>query len=148
MGMFFSLQKPASPAPAGDDLARAILTFPVIMACAGGQIDDRDRRAVIVEATRMMPFCDIGLPRVVELFKSLALDLRRRGGRALVADALPHMTMASREAAFILTARIASADGEMIEAEVQTLMALAFAMKIPTGRVRHLIAGVAARRAA
>jgi tellurite resistance protein len=148
MGLFSSLRKTAVPAPATDDLARAMLTVPVLVAFADRHIDEREASMLIPEALKMQPFSAMGFQRTLDLCKAVALDLQRRGGKVLMNEALPHLNMGAREAAFIFACRIAAADGRMADEEIQTLINLAWDMGISSDRLNQLLDAAIGKRAA
>lgn len=148
MGLFSSLRKAAAPAPAPDDLARAMMTVPVLVAFADRQIDERDSSMLITEALKMQPFSAMGFQRTLDLCKAVALDLHQRGGKELVNEALPHLNMDAREEAFVFACRIAAADGRMADAEIQTLINTAWDMGISSDHLNQLLDAAISKRAA
>lgn len=124
MGLF-SKMRGTPPANDNTNVARALLVAPIILATADGKIEEREVEEIINLCMQNNIFVSLGLNRTTDLVKDVMVDQAKRGQVVVFEEALAVLPMGLRETAVCFAVRVAISDGNIDEAELNTLAAIA-----------------------
>jgi tellurite resistance protein len=153
MGLFSNLRNAVTgAAPTVDtqaDMARAVMSIPMIIAAADGQISGEE----LHQLTNMLAFnpmyLRLGVERTRAMVHEIAADLHKPGGFDAVAQrAAKTLTPPMAETAIVLAVRVAAADGQIAPREREAIAILCHRLQIPDAVLERTVAVIAAMQRA
>ncbi|MGL4309005.1 MAG: tellurite resistance TerB family protein [Paracoccaceae bacterium] len=122
MGLFSNLRGAAASRNVSDDLARSVLTMPLLVATADGRIDQAELDQLLNMCAYSPVFHAVGAERTMELAKEILALAKSKGGAAAFQAARPHLSVQMAETALCFAIRTALADGSLDESEKKMLI--------------------------
>lgn len=132
MSLFSKLRGGTSQAAIQDaQIARSILTLPLLVSAADGKIDDVE----LLQISNMVAFSPVFHKIGADLARKLALEimseLRAKGATEVFIQARDAMAMPQRETALCFAIRTALADGHLDKSEHEMLVKMGESLGIP-----------------
>lgn len=125
MGMFSKLRNGGkAQASQSEEIARGVLSMPMLVAAADGQIDEAEVNQILNMCSYSPIFHAIGAARTLDLGKEIVAQRASEGAEAVFARALQALPAAQRETALCFAVRAALADGHFDQSEKDMLIAM------------------------
>jgi tellurite resistance protein len=131
MGLFSNLRGSAPAKAPSDATARAVLTLPLMVAGADGNIDRAELDQIINMCAFSPIFQAIGVDRMLALAKEIIADHRAKGAEVTFARVRTDLTPKLAETAMCFAIRTAMADGNVAKEEFDMLIAMAGRIGLP-----------------
>ena len=122
MGLFSNLRAGKVAVNHKEQIARAVLTIPVLTAAADGQIDDIEGFQLTSMAAFNPSLVELGGATFQRLIGEIARDIQARGFEPVFHDAAPQLQAEAAHTAIAFAVRIAMADGVLDDAEKKILV--------------------------
>lgn len=116
------------------DIARGLVTMPVLMAGADGKIEQAETNEIISLCMQNSIFLQLGGEATGALIGSVARDINTRGRAAVFEDAVRALPMKLRETAACFAIRVAISDGSIDPNEMEMLKQMGAGLEIPVER--------------
>jgi tellurite resistance protein len=132
MGLFSNLRAAAmSGRSPSDDIARALLAMPLMVAASDGEINEAELHQLVNMYAFNPIFQALGVKRTMDLMQDNVRTLRAKGAEHLFVASLAALPQPLRETALCFAVRTALADGSLAAAESTMLTTMAIRMDVP-----------------
>ncbi len=138
MGLFSNLRGTAPTQAPSDAAARAVLTMPLLVAGADGNVDKAELDQIMNMCAFSPIFHAIGGERTSAIAREIADDRRTKGAEACFSTVKPAMTPKLAETAMCFAIRTAMADGNVSREELDMLVAMAGRLAMPVEKFRQI----------
>jgi tellurite resistance protein len=131
MGLFSSMRSAVTGRSANDDIARAVLSIPLLVAASDGKLEEAELNQITNMCSYSPIFHAVGAQRTFDLAKSILTDLQKKGGEAVFQSAKDTLSAKLCETAICFAIRTALADGYLAEEEKKMLVLMGERLGVP-----------------
>lgn len=131
MGLFSKLRNSITPNSREDEIAKAVIAMPLLVAAADGKIEESELHQITNLCAFSPIFHTVGVDRTRKLIEENMKTLKSQGAEHLFSSVLDTLSPELRETAICFAIRTALADGELADSELDMLKAMGSRMEIP-----------------
>ncbi|MEM9344543.1 MAG: tellurite resistance TerB family protein [Pseudomonadota bacterium] len=131
MGLFSNLRKATNGVDTAEATAKAVLSMPLMVAAADGQIDDAEIHQILNMCAFSPIFHAVGAERTHKLAEEAVAVLKTKGAEALFTDVKDALSPNMVETAMCFAIRTSLADGRLDESEKTMLIAMGQRLGLP-----------------
>lgn len=131
MGLFSNLRKATNGASTAETTAKAVLSMPLMVAAADGQIDDAEVHQILNMCAFSPIFHAVGAERTHQLAQEAVNILKTKGAEALFMEVKGSLSPNLVETAMCFAIRTSLADGHLDDREKDMLIAMGQRLDLP-----------------